>query len=123
MTPATVLFLFKGSEGRIVCLNKVPSNATKDDLISYKNLLACESHQLDDECCWGTVYRFKRSKWERGIEEKINKRCPEGCTTMKTTFYPMERSINLKLFYCFEIKTYCFILLRYLISRSIIIHT
>ena len=69
-------------------LKEVPSDASEEDLVEYKKLQPSEDHELDDQCCWGKAYRFKRNKWEGGIEKRLMKRLPEGFKEMRTTFYP-----------------------------------
>ena len=74
------------------------------DLVRYKKLPLSENHSLDDKCCWGTAYRFKRNKWEDGVEEMIEKRHPEGHKQIKTTFYPMESYISYQCFTSLKLK-------------------
>ena len=82
-------FLSKGSEGRVVTLSEVSSDASKEDLLEYRKLPPSDSHELDDVCCWGKVYRFKRNKFDAKFKEEVTKRYPEGFKEVRTTFYPM----------------------------------
>ena len=91
--------LAKGSEGRIVTLCKVPSDASKDDLIKYQKISPSEENKLDNVCCWGKAYKFKRNKWEEEIKEKLIKRYPEGFKEIRTTFYPMVRLISISFLF------------------------
>ena len=92
------IVLIKGSEGRIVTLCNVPSDASKEDLIKYQKISPSEENKLDNVCCWGKAYKFKRSKWQGGIKEKLIKRYPDGFKEVKTTFYPMVRLISIRFY-------------------------
>ena len=89
-------FIFKGSEGRVVTLFEVSSKASKEDLLEYKKLPPSESHELDDSCCWGKAFRFKRNKFDAKIKDELIKRYPEGFKEIKTTFYPM---VSIKVYF------------------------
>jgi len=83
-----------GSEGRVVTLCEVSSEASEEDLLEYKKLPPSESHELDDACCWGKVFRFKRNKFEAKIKDEVTKRYPEGFQEVRTTFYPMGENMD-----------------------------
>ena len=85
------IILVKGSEGRIVTLCKVHSEASKEDLLMYQKTSPSEENKLDNVCCWGKAYKFKRNKWDGAIKESLIKRYPEGFKEVTTTFYPMVR--------------------------------
>ena len=82
-------FIFKGSEGRVVTLYQVSSDACKEDLLEYRKLPPSETHELDDACCLGKMYRFNRNKFDAKMKKDVTKRYPDDSKEVTTTSYPM----------------------------------
>ena len=79
-----------GSEGRVVNIYEVPTNASNDDLLEYKNQSTLDDNTIDEECCWGVAYKISNEKWEEeGIQLKVEDKNPGGFVSTNKTFYPV----------------------------------
>ena len=91
---SNISITFKGYDGRVVNIYKVPTNTSHEDLLEYKNLETLESSEIDKECCWGIAYKVNIYSWEHdGIRVKVEDNNPDGFVPTKMTFYPV---VNIK---------------------------
>ena len=84
------LIRIEESGGRVVNIYDVPTNASNEDLLEYKQQSALDDSEIDDECCWGVAYQISDDKWEEeSFQLKVEKNNPDGFVSTRKTFYPV----------------------------------